>query len=241
MPRYFLFKGAFKRMKLKINKKLEALVACIETDNVVADIGCDHAYLLIESVFKKQIKKGIGVDVKKGPLDSGETNINRFGLGDILSLRLGNGLEPISLNEVNTVVIAGMGGYTIVDILEKSLSKVNNLDKLILQPMTEFGLVRKFLKDNSWVITEEKLVEDDHLYVIIVARKGQWLWTDEFLLEVGPLLYEKKGPLYEKYVNYELETLEKILEGVLKGAENPSLNRRKADTIEKIKRWEAYR
>ena len=228
-------------MKLKINKKLEALVNFIKSEDRVADIGCDHAYLLIESVFKKQIKKAIGVDVKKGPLEGGQTNINRFGLSDVLTLRLGNGLEPISPNEVDTVVIAGMGGYTIVDILEKSLDKVNHLKKLILQPMTESVLVRLFLKNNGWVITEEQLVEEEHLYIIIVAEKGEWLWDDEFLLEVGPLLYDKKGPLYEKYIDYELKTLEVILKGVLKGDENPFLNQRKAETMKKIKRWEAYR
>ena len=228
-------------MKLRINKKLEVLVAFIEAGDVVADIGCDHAYLLIESVLKKQIKKGIGVDVKNGPLEGGQININKFGLEGVLTLRLGNGLEPILYKEVNTVVIAGMGGYTIVDILEKSLSKVNELDKLILQPMTESELVRKFLKNNGWTITEEKIIEDNYLYVIIVARRGKWIWEDDFLLEIGPLLFEKKGPLYEKYIDYEVKTLQDILKGVSKGTENAFLKQRKKDTIEKIKMWEGYR
>ena len=225
-------------IKLKINKKLEALVAFIEIDDVIADIGCDHAFLLIESVLKKQIKKGIGVDAKNGPLDSGKININKFGLEGILTLRLGNGLEPILYKEVNTVVIAGIGGYTIVDILEKSLNKVNKLDKLILQPMTKSELVRKFLKNNGWVITEEKIIEEDHLYVIIIARRGKWIWEDDFLLEIGPLLFEKKGTLYKKYINYELKKLECVLRGVSKGVENAFLKKRKKDTIKKIKIWE---
>lgn len=228
-------------MKLKINKKLEALVNYIDKEDRVADIGCDHAYLLIASVLEKHIQMGIGIDVKPGPLSAGRENIFKFGLEDRLDLRLGNGLEPLEVGEVSTVVIAGMGGYSIVEILEKNLSKLVSFDKLILQPMTEKGTVRRFLKKHGWTLVAETLVVADHIYVIMVAKKGEWLWNDDFLYEVGPFLYEEKGPLYEAYINYEIKTLEGILDGVSKGESNDFLLKRKADTLEKIKKWEAYK
>lgn len=159
---------------LKLSFRLLALAQMVPPGTRVADIGTDHAFLPCYLLLKKISPFVIGVDVHRGPYTKACATVCAYNLKDSIELRLGNGLAVISPAEVDTVIIAGMGGTTIRDILAKSPEVTTTLKKLILQPMTGAEAVRSWLYQQGWRITEEELIyEDNQYYQVIGAEKNQ--------------------------------------------------------------------
>ena len=122
----------------KINKRLETLSAFININDIVLDIGCDHGLLGIYLTLTKNIKV-ISSDINIGPLEMAKENIKKYNLEDKIETRLGNGLDVMS-EDINTIVISGMGGDNIIKILN-CIKSYPNIKKLILSPNNAFTLV----------------------------------------------------------------------------------------------------
>ena len=130
--------------------------------------------------------------MNKGPLEVAKKQVRALLLADRISVRLGNGLETIKPLEVETVTIAGMGGTTIKDILERSPEVVKGLQRLVLQPNVASLAIRVWALNNGWHILDEELVyEDERFYEIIVLEPGPMEIEDEILFLLGPKLVEK--------------------------------------------------
>ena len=158
----------------------------------VADIGTDHAYLPSYLIQEKVSPWAIAADVNKGPLEVAKRQVRALLLTDRISVRLGDGLEPVEAMEVETVIISGVGGATIKDILDKKPEVVKGLQRLILQPNVAAWLVRSWASENGWKIIDEELIfEDDRYYEIIVLEPGEMEIKDEVCLTIGPKLLEK--------------------------------------------------
>ena len=167
-----------------ISPRLQAVLECIEKCNVLADIGTDHAYLPIEAVKKNFCERAIACDINKGPLETAKKNILNAGLYEKIETRLGNGLEPISVNEADCITITGMGGMLIKDILQNAQHKIKK-SKIILSPQHDLEELRRFLYLNKYKI-KEKLVRDrERFYNVLIAHvtNEEQPWTDtEFFL-----------------------------------------------------------
>ena len=88
-----------------------------------------------------------------------------------MELRLGNGLEPITEEEADCIVIAGMGGLLIAEILSDSMNKAKRAGTIILQPMRKQDELRTFLWKNGFEILDESLtMEGDKLYQAMKVR-----------------------------------------------------------------------
>lgn len=186
---------------MKLGHRLAAIASLVPSGAKLADIGTDHAYLPIYLVHNNIIENAVAGDVRNGPLEAARRAVSANGLLNKISLRLGDGLAVITPGEVDTVVIAGMGGGTITDILTASHEVVSRLRCLILQPMIGAALVRKWLVNNGWKITAEQLVEDDgRLYEIITASPGQAKEMEPILYEIGPLLWLVRHPLLDRHL-----------------------------------------
>ena len=151
-------------MKSILNKCLESLCAFIKKDDVVLDVGCDHALLGIYLTLNKNIKV-IGSDINSGPLEKAKDNLIKYHLENKIELRLGDGLETIS-DDINTIVISGMGGLSIINIL-KDIIKYPNVSKLVLSPNNDFTLTRKKICDLGFKIVREKIVLEQGKYYLI--------------------------------------------------------------------------
>ena len=112
------------RNEIKLDNRLLLCAEFVRQDSAVADIGTDHAYLPVYLAQKGKIKKAIAADINEGPLKSGIETINRCGVSDTVSARLSNGLEKISPDECDDVIIAGMGGELICSIIEADRKSV---------------------------------------------------------------------------------------------------------------------
>lgn len=159
---------------LKLSHRLLTLAQMVPPGARVADIGTDHAFLPCYLLLEKRSPSAIGVDVHRGPYTKACDTVCAYNLEDSIELRLGNGLAVIKPDEADAVIIAGMGGTTIRDILAKSPEVMATLKKLILQPMTGADVVRSWLYQQGWLITEEELIyEDNQYYQVIGAEKDQ--------------------------------------------------------------------
>ncbi len=153
-----------------MNKRLTECAKFV-SGNFVCDIGTDHAYLPVYLVQNGTCQRALACDIAWGPLQSASANIAAAGLGEKIKIVLSNGLQNVNLSGVTDIVIAGMGGELIAEILsaEKSLSGIN----LVLQPNSKAPELRRFLAQNGFEILAETAVRDgEFVYLIINARHG---------------------------------------------------------------------
>ncbi|MBP2641618.1 MAG: trmK [Firmicutes bacterium] len=184
-----------------LRPRLSAIAAFVARGSRVADIGTDHAYLPVFLLRTGIAEQVIAVDVHHGPYQAAVETVTSAGLVEAISVRFGDGLTVLGQGEADTVVIAGMGGNTIVKILEDSLPVTQSLTRLILQPMVASATIRRWLAANGWCIVDETLVEEDHiLYEIIVAEQGTVFPYPPVFDDIGPKLWVQRHPLLRNHI-----------------------------------------
>ena len=200
---------------INLTPRLQCVANCIEKCNVLADIGTDHAYIPIYTIQKGIAQKAIASDVVEGPLKIATDNICSHKLADKIQPCLANGLE--SAADADTIVIAGMGGKLICDILKDNIEIAKKAKRLIIQPMTCGYELRKFLHENNFSIIKECLAkEDEKIYNIMVVESGKEFYQDDFYYHIGIKLFENKDPLLAKYIRLRAKVIKKQLLGVNK-------------------------
>ena len=156
---------------IKISKRLCTAASYVRDGAVVADIGTDHAYLPIYLALNNRISSAIASDINEGPIKKARENIAKHNLCDQIYTCVADGLDGIEKYAPNDIVICGMGGETIINIITEG--KDITPDTLILQPMTGADKLRKFLYENGYRITDESFVtEGEKVYCIIKAQKN---------------------------------------------------------------------
>lgn len=166
----------------QLGNRLGAIYEMVK-GGTVADIGTDHALLPVALVQNGKCTGGFACDIKKGPLESARRTIAAAGLCDRIERVLCDGI-PAVCADCDTIVIAGMGGLMIADILARA--SVAEHTQLLLQPMTKAAELRRYLVHNGFVIVWETYVrEGKMIYVILDARRGQSVPYSEADIEVG--------------------------------------------------------
>jgi tRNA A22 N-methylase len=180
------------------SERIQMLAELVDNESA-ADIGTDHAYvprLLLENGICSYV---IASDINEGPLQIAKENLQDVDLKSNpwsgraeCHLRLGPGLSPIEAGEVDSIVIAGMGGETIIEILEAEPDKTKSFKQFILQPRTKTELVRKWLADNGFYIVNELLVKEGPRYCQIIDARTE---LPVFFAESGGMA----GAPYERF------------------------------------------
>lgn len=177
---------------MKLSARLKAIVELVEHDTI-ADIGTDHAFVPITCLMTKRIKNAIATDLHAGPLQIAKQNIISHGFSDFIETRLCNGLDGLKAREVDTIIISGMGGLMIREILTNGLQILKHTKQLILQPQNNVMLVRKFLLEHGFNITNEVFLHQSNYYNIIDAqRDANVVPYSEVEYAVGKLLMEQE-------------------------------------------------
>ena len=183
-----------------LTPRLECILKYVNA-KTAADIGTDHAYIPIELIKRGLAKKVIAADVRQGPIDIANANIEKNGLCSKIETRLGSGLSVLKKGEADTIIIAGMGGELIYDILSADIETAK-ASVLILQPMNSQYELRKWLHDNDFSIVSEDIECEEHrVYNLIVVKHGKQdkFGTDiEYHLPKYLYSHEKFGALYDK-------------------------------------------
>lgn len=154
-------------MKLPLSSRLQVCAGFVARGDRVADIGCDHGYLSIYLLKNGIARSVIASDINEGPLHSAMRNARKFGVHENISFYLSDGARNIP-REFDTLVCAGMGGDTMVHILENAPWLKNTQYRLVLQCQSKTPLLRRYLSDNGWRITEESVLRDGKfLYTVM--------------------------------------------------------------------------
>ena len=215
---------------MNLGDRLQAVADFVPQGSRVADIGTDHGYLAVELVKSGKAKFVVASDKNTGPYEAAVRTVCENGLADnVISVRLGDGLKSLRPGEVDTVCIAGMGGALMVEILEGSPDVVETLDTLILQPQSAAPELRRWIYRKHWHIEDESLVLDDgRIYEIIMAKRGRRKMPEQLMLEIGPVLWQKKPPLLRHHIEALLFQERRVAAGM-----------EKSDAAKKSKKYQA--
>lgn len=210
-------------MSIKLTPRLQKIAEQVPIGSSVADIGTDHGYIPIYLLKNKISPFVIAGDINKKPLESAETNINKYGFSDKAETRLGSGLSVLNKGEIDTVIVAGMGGLLISDLLETSKEVVNRISTLILQPMQAQTELRKYLIHKGFTIEKDILVkEDHHIYEIIVATPGIQEVADPIYYEIGFHINSNPKTLAMEFISRKIIATEQVIDNISKNASEPS-------------------
>lgn len=200
-----------KRMySIDIPKRMYNIIEEIQY-KTIADIGTDHGYIPIYACILGMAERAIACDIRSGPLTVAKKNIAAHNLANKIQTRQGNGLAPLSPKEVESIIITGMGGDSIINILSNGKDVVLNLKQMVLSPQSNVPKVRRFLHNTGWKIVNEKFVyATSKFYCIITAANGGEPRYTETEYVLGKILLQKKEPDFSNYVKQQIKTYEKI-------------------------------
>jgi len=176
-----------------------------------ADIGTDHGYVPICLIKSGIGDYGIACDINKGPLKTAKENIGTSMLSHKIETRLGNGMEPVEQGEVETIIVSGMGGLLIADILDKDVEKTKSFKQLLLSPHSHVSKVRAYLHSIGFKIDTEKMfVDEGKCYTLISALKGEEKYKSEVEYLFGKINIDEKSPVLKEYLEKGLAKLTQI-------------------------------
>lgn len=204
---------------MELSFRLNKIAEKVTKNSIIADIGTDHAYIPIFLYKNNKIKSAIACDISKGSLQKAKDNIFKHNLQENIQTRIGNGLEKITIQDnIDTIIIAGMGGMLMIDILKKGYNIVESAKELILQPQKDIDKVREYLhKNNLKIIDDEMLKDDGKYYTIIKAIKGKEQTPykkEEYIF--GRIEIEQKSNILKEYITKQMYKMEIVLKNIEK-------------------------
>lgn len=221
---------------IKLSKRLQTIASMVTEGNRLADVGTDHGFLPLYLLEQGKIPFALAMDVNQGPLERAKEHIETSPCKPYIQTRLSDGLSELMPNEVDTIVIAGMGGGLMVRILTKELCKLEGVRELILQPQSEQWEVRKCLEELGFVIVDEDMLEEDGKYYVVMralpqqlAREATGVGEDfESLISTcqeidlsllasiryayGPVLLKKHHPVLREWLEREVRISQEIIQ-----------------------------
>lgn len=208
--------GEMDMEKIELSKRLKKVAEFVKADEMILDIGSDHAYLPIYLVQQQKIPAAIAGEVVPGPFDKAKKEITHYGLDNQIEARLGSGFDVIDSSEkMGTVFICGMGGLLISEILTAGLKqqKISPKTRLVLQPNNKEDELRRMLMAADFEIKEEAIVkEKGKFYEIIVAEAStaEVSYTEPELT-FGPILIKEQTPVFKEKWRAIYENNRKII------------------------------
>lgn len=201
---------------IELSKRMQSVADMIQPCDAVGDIGCDHAFVSIYLVEQHRAKRVIASDVRRGPITIAKRNIEAMNLSDQIEIRMGDGLDTIVPGEVNAIVLAGMGGMLMIDILERGEAVVARCDQLVLQPQSDIEKVRRYLAEKGYHLADEQmLIDAGKYYNLLDVRVHEMVQKDEYdcskladdwCYMYGGILLRKKDPVLRSWLVKQRDT-----------------------------------
>lgn len=160
---------------MKLSERLDAIASEIELGKTMADIGTDHGFLPIYMLEAGICPKAIATDISPKSLNKAEIQWKNGKYDGEFITRVGNGLGVLNFGEVDTIVIAGMGGLLISDILSDDFNHTKSFNQFILQPRSHTGELRKRLWCMGFEVEKDLLVREGKFIPEILVAKYKGL------------------------------------------------------------------
>ena len=215
--------------RLELGPRLRAIAELVPLGcRTLADIGTDHGYIPVSLLLEERLDRAIAADIGAPPLDHARRTAGLYGVSERMDFRLGDGLAVVEPGEAEVIVIAGMGGDTITEILDAApWSRDGPL--LLLQSMSRTDVLRRWLPANGYAVCQEKLVQDKGvLYPILAVRGGETPPATEAQAQGGFLL--EGDPLWGLYLAGRLLRLRRAAAGLAR-ARDPALGEKRAQLL----------
>lgn len=216
---------------IKLSDRLQIIADKIKNGETMADIGTDHGFLPIYLKLSGKSPKVIMADVSVPSLGKAEANGKLYEVGDEnVHYRAGDGLAVLGSGEVDAVVIAGMGGKLIRNIMAKDMDLTRSIGKFIMQPRIGQGHLRKWLVENGFrIIAEDVVIEGDYIPEVITAvtpgyeAEAEDLAVsisndydgDDIIWKIPPWIVKAGGPV-GSFIDRQISLQEEKLENVRK-------------------------
>lgn len=212
---------------IKLSKRLK-IIHDMVPKSVVADIGSDHGKLMIALVESGIVSKGYAVENKEGPFERLRNNLIKYHVNDKITPLFSDGIKDIT-RDVSTIVIAGMGGQTIVSILKAHPEKMVSVKTIIIDAHTAVPFARREICQMGFAIADEKIVKEDGIfYEIIKFIKAEKAIISDEDLEFGPILRVEKSATFKEKYQSRIDEIDHILaKGALPESRIHSLNEEK--------------
>ena len=185
---------------MNLDNRLKRITDCIPSDSYILDVGCDHALLDIYLALNRNNVKLIASDINENPLKIAKENIKKYNLEDEITLEKADGVSKIN-DEVDTVVIAGMGTSTINDIINNDLKKLKNVKKIIISSHTSSFELRENMNKKGFKIIDEAVVFDKGKYYEIIVYSNGYEKLSKLDMKYGPIISKRKDEITKAYFN----------------------------------------
>lgn len=199
-----------------LSKRLAAVASFVPEGSRLADVGTDHGYIPISLVRDKTVPHAIAMDVREGPLGRAAENVLRYGLEEQIELRLSDGLDALACNEADTVVISGLGGPLMREILSRGRQVAGTVNCFVLSPQSDIPGVRIYLRENGYRIRREAFIEEEgkHYTVMQVfhgeSRPGRYI--DDLY---GRYLLDTADPVLAAWLKRQAQRLRTLAPALL--------------------------
>ena len=185
---------------MNLDNRLKRITDFIPSDSYILDVGCDHALLDIYLALNRNNVKLIASDINENPLKIAKENIKKYNLEDEITLEKADGVSKIN-DEVDTVVIAGMGSSTINDIINNDLKKLKNVKKIIISSHTSSFELRENMNKKCFKIIDEAVVFDKGKYYEIIVYSNGYEKLSKLDMKYGPIISKRKDEITKAYFN----------------------------------------
>lgn len=203
---------------MNLDNRLKRITDFIPSDSYILDVGCDHALLDIYLALNRNNVKLIASDINENPLKIAKENIKKYNLEDEITLEKADGVSKIN-DEVDTVVIAGMGTSTINDIINNDLEKLKNVKKIIISSHTSSFELRENMNKKGFKIIDEAVVFDKGKYYEIIVYSNGYEKLSKLDMKYGPIISKRKDEITKAYFNERYLKLIEIYKKIPNGAE----------------------
>lgn len=211
---------------MNIDNRLKRITDFIPSDSYILDVGCDHALLDIYLALNRNNVKLIASDINENPLKIAKENIKKYNLEDEITLEKADGVSKIN-DEVDTVVIAGMGTSTINDIINNDLKKLKNVKKIIISSHTSSFELRENMNKKGFKIIDEAVVFDKGKYYEIIVYSNGYEKLSKLDMKYGPIISKRKDEITKAYFNERYLLLIEIYKKI------PNSNKKLKDDLNK--------
>ena len=198
-----------------MSNRLELIASFVKNGIGVADVGTDHGYIPVMLVKRGYKGNIIATDINEGPLNKAKQSLIEADCEEAVELILCNGLDGCESEKIDTIIVAGMGGDTITGILDRAEWCAREDIKLILQPVTKPEILRYWLVNNDFRITNEAQVEENGtVYQIICAVPGRDCRYKDSELFIGRYDLIKGSTYYEQMLDKHIIRFSSAAEGL---------------------------
>ena len=199
---------------ISLSIRLSVIADMVPSCSVLADVGTDHGYLPVWLLQQGRVKHVFASDIHQGPLRKATETAELYGVSEWMETILADGLQFPNADQAEVITICGMGGETMISILDAAPWTVAQRRRLILQPQSKLAELERWLRENKFAIEDARLCIDGGIRYLALSVLGGAVWDHS----AEDMLCLKQDPVFPNYVQNEIRKIKYALAGLQNSA-----------------------